>query len=686
MMPEKNIIIKRREGEELFNQYLPLAQIGQNTSNSFKKFFMDGIGFPISEKDKRCGTLTHVMALSTLLELEDMDVDNAEFQEQFRFVLKAVFDNVYKNGFVASPVFDASPYLDGKNEKLDCYVETAAKLLIVMVDLDRYANKNDIKHTAFGKPITLAGQTIKTFQELAAIAQKLLIDAANFLNGAALRVKESDIKIRQIEKKEVNRNNIPSRIEFRGWTFCNPEMGENDMYSTSIYYTYHATNAYVSFYNAYPDVFKAIFGSADENNNGASTQEEKSEEAKELEKRITSFIRKNWECINSLRLRVASSGRYIENLLSDKGIDIAIDFVRNDFSGISFAGVLNSQRENAVINTLFILAIYLNAGIDEDYEFMSQYHKLKKDKNWLYNQLQFSISNIKKIYSVLKIERKQAAIDSFDLQAALMSEEYPSRQDDLVEQLRMGCKNVSVYNLIPLLCNTYKIVFDYIINYPQLEMISNLELIEENLSNKEGEWLWGDADGFNINNNLYYVVAVENFYEYYTKYEEKITGNQENYRRIAKKAADEVERRLKEEREKTKRLEDQKQQLEKELREKRSNLDKEVENLVRNMFDDLLVENLEQMLTTVTDVYIQAKSQGENPHDFRSRFESNPKLRLALALFSTIDYETVVNGLSGTADFVGVKIDDPRYMRQRNERLNAAIAENVKKTNADKGE
>lgn len=672
-----DIILKQRGENEFFNTYQSPQTIGSKIFKSFIKLFDAEKGFPMSSKDARYGTISNAMALSTLLEIEDMDVDISSFKKGFHMVLKYVFDAIYKNGFNSLPEYDASPYFENSDVEIDSYVETASKILIIMIDLRNYANKKDVSGESFGKPITLAGKSITSFGELAVAAEKAILDATQFLNESVLIVQEDQVKKRMIEGNVIKRAQLPAAISYRGWAFCHPQ-GESDSYDTSIYYTYHATNAYVSLYNAYPNIFSVMFNQDFDAEEYIFNTQDLDEEAKEIHKRNKKFAIENRDLFNEFRIRTASSGRYIESLLERQGVDISFDFVRSNFTGISSSRVIDTQESNAVINTLFILAIYLNAGVDEDYEFVSEnFEFINKNRDWFYNQLQFAVSNIRKIYSILKLERRQELIDSFKLHTALMSEKYPARHNSLVQQLRNGCKNIAVYDLIPLLCNTYSIVFDYLIKYPQLEMVDNLELIMENCSKGE-EWLWGDADGFNINNHLYYIVALENFYRYYENYEEKLSGNNKEYNRIVKEREDEFEKKLSEERIKTENLEKQNKQLEFELSEKKSNLDKEVEVLAQNTFENLfekkMVSCLESMLNDATMFYIDAFSEKYSAAQAIDRFKNNDKLRIALAIYSSMDFSKIANGRS---DFVLLQKFSDEFVSRMGKQINEAIADNI---------
>ena len=672
----KDIILREKTEGEFFNTYQPAGKIGKKIFDSFIKLFNEEKGFPLSAKDSRCGTISNTMALSTILELEDMDVDVSKFDEGFRFLLKNVFSSIYKSGDFFNPEYDATPYLENMDE-LNDYVETASKILIIMIDLRNYANKSDIRGDKFGDPLDLAGRRITSYKDLAEVAEKVIVQTTEFLNDSVLEVKASEVKKRDIEGTIIERAHIPAEIAYRGWAFTHPK-GDSDSFGTSIYFTYHATNAYVSLYNAYPELFSTIIGYPNVQIDSIQEPENLNDNEKAMFERNKQFVYKNRDIFNEFRIKTASSGRYIEGLLSDKGVDIAFDFVRSDLTGISSSMVIDTQESNAVINTLFILAIYLNAGVDEDYEFVSEQSEfVVKGKDWIYNQLQFALSNIKKIYTVLKVDSRQELVDSFSLSTALLREKYPSRYNSLVQQLRKSCKNVAVYDLIPLLCNTYTIVFEYLIKYPQREMIENLELIMENCSDNV-EWLWGDANGFNINNNLYYVLALENFYKYYEEYEEKLSGNNREYNRIVKARKEEYEQKLKVEIDKLNELKLEKENLEVALKQKRSNLDKEVEILAENKIEELfegkMIESLANMLNDVTKFYFKAFAEKLSPAQAISKFKNDEKLRVALAIFSSIDFSRLARG---TGDIVGLPQGSLEFENKMKERLNEAIVDNV---------
>lgn len=666
----KDIILKeKKDDEDFFNTYRPSEEVGKNIFDSFMKLYVKGKGFPMSKgkdsKGKGIGIISNCMALSTLLELEDMGVDIGNAQDEFRFLLTSVFDSVYKNGLAMNPVFGTEPYYFAPNAELmiDDYVETASKIMIIMIDLRNYANKMDITGSPFGQRLTGVSISITSYRELVKYAEKLLIDAMRFLIESALSVKETEVKKRMIDDKEYFvRDGLPVEIKYRGWTYCNP--GEDDdAYDTSIYYTYHATNAYVELYNAYPKLIAGMF--SDIKDNDDEKEEQLSDIEKEINFRNEIFLNTNREIINKFRIITASSGRYIEALLGEKGTDLSYDFVRNDFSGISAAAVIDTQDNNAVINTLFILSIYLNSAIDEDYE------RLNSDKkNWFYNNLQYAITNIKKIYGILEVDGKQDLIDTYRLDKALFKEKSAADHKEFIKQFRKECENVSVYDLIPLLCNTYTIVFNYLIKYPQLEMTQNLELIMNHCDSQE--WLWGDDNGFNINNHLYYVVALENFYAYNKKYEVPLSGNEEQYRLIVKQNNEENEKALQLEKETNESLRRENEKLSM----KRSALDTEVEKLAEGiltkLFDEKMEQYIDQVIKDAASFYLQSKRDEKTLGQIEDEIRSKPYLRRALALCGSVSFDEKL--LAGNLLDIDPEINSEAIERRLNDNTTKSIA------------
>ena len=189
---------------------------------------------------------------------------------------------------------------------------------------------------------------------------------------------------------------------------------------------------------------------------------------------------------------------------------------------------------------------------------------------------------------------------------------------------------ISTYDLVPLYCNTYNLIFNYVIKYPQKEMRENLAWLLENKASDD--WYW-TKDGFSINNNLYYIYALDSFYSYYKKYEADFldadglsSSLKKKEREIVKiKEANEKERQAAEEKFKRD-LED--------ISRKRSPLDQEVENITQSVlereFSQRFEKSFEGYIDMAIDFVLRAINAGEEKLDiFVEEFYNNKKLQLA---------------------------------------------------------
>lgn len=604
-----DIIVKIKTDDEMFNEYLEFKTLGENIFKSFKKLYEKNKGFPISSIEKRFGTISNTMGLSTLLEIDSMGVDISTFDKGFKFLIKYVFEKIYKNGLYSNPEYDATPYINS-NTELTSYVETASKVTIVMNDLRQFAYLQMLKNKKFGEPLQIFENVIETFDDLATYAEKAFIDGVKFLVDSALTVKEKDVIQYDIDRVVINRPGLPSEIKYRGWAIC-PPGDENDLFDTSIYYSYHATNVYVEIYNTYSDILTDLLNEkyGIQINNVNESQDSTFYDDVQLKLREINkeFLSQNLDLIDQFKKIVSSTGRYFEKQVEKNNIDISFDYIRTGFKKVTSGQIMDFQDNNAVINTLFVIAIYLNSGIDEDYESQG-----REQKQWFYNQLQYAIDNIKKIYNYLKTKGQHESIDSFDLKNSLLSEKISPKYSDVVRELRLSSKNIYVYDLVPLLCNTYSIVFDFIIKYPQIDMIENLEILMEKCSSGD-EWIWGDESSsdisFNANNNLYSILAIENFYKYYEGYESALSGKEKEYN----KKVNQVKAQCKTEIEVYKKtievLKQERDEFEKKYNDKNSILDEEVIRLAQDVLDKQFEERIENYFDSMIKNYIDFSIQ-----------------------------------------------------------------------------
>lgn len=499
---------------------------------SFKEFYdKDEESFPLSFKDGksdgRYGIITDIMALSTYLELQSLEIVIAgEDAKIFCKLISRIFASVYRE---ETPVFDASPYT--AKEVLSSYVETASKIIPTMVDLrdDLLVKLNANKDFSLAYEVEFPENLLRRVNSvinadfgvgcykskdanlLRICAEKLIIDSIRMLNDSSIINGDGSEEYLIDGKKVVRAGISESTIKYRGWSFKKPLEGRDDEYDTSLFYTYLASNAFISLYNSMENFYDAL----DENKNpyeGENPEFFDSSRRSAYNKFIQDeqFYRKNADVLNQFRFATACAGRYIDSVLRKKGINISFTYVDKDLNAVTMGDLLSGEN-NHVMNSLFAYAILLNAGVDDDYNTLG--------KKSMYQTLQFALNNIKKIYTEFKDQEREDLIDSF----TMGDERCPNEERKIMQAWRKS-KLPSPYDLVPLYFNTYNLISDYIIKYPQKEMLDNLIWVMENKD--ETHWFW-TKNGFNLNNNLYYILSLDYFYIYYYYYEQPIIAKYE---------------------------------------------------------------------------------------------------------------------------------------------------------------
>ena len=622
-----DIIVQREDKNQKFNSYAEKKDIGKKIYKSFLSLWKKNKGVSLTGKEEgKYGTISNIMALSSMLEFDAMGVDISKEIDKFHFLIESVWEAIYKG---VHTVFDASPYfVNTEDDKIETYVETASKVCITMIDLRKYAISHSIAGDEWIGTLTLERREITSFDDLANFAERLFIDSMRAIIDSCLPTREQERRDYSIGGKRIVRGGLDPVMSHRGWSLQHPGK-DADQYGVSIYYTYHATNAYVSLYNAFPNIMTNEFFTT-----GRIDEEEIARYSDDQRKRFDldlAFIRRSKSDIARFRAMCSSAGRYFDTMLKNKEIDLSFDYVKNGFSKINAAHILESQKNNYVMETLFVIAILMNAGVDEDYESIGQ-------DDYIYNQILYSLTNIKKIYNVLRRNNREDLIDSYMLSSALFSEKVPATFNDIIRKFRTSCENISTMDLVPLLCNTYSIVFAFLVKYPNKDMVDNLELIMENRAQGDN-WYW-DRDGFNINNNLYYIVAIENFYDYYNEYELPYMELGKEYNEVAEAAYDEL-------REKTKDFDNAKKtikELEEKLESKTSTLDAEVASIAKSVFD----KNFESCLSAYLDgmindcIELSIKHAGGDD-ELKSLLEKYPKADLLLKMVCADKYIEMVS-------------------------------------------
>lgn len=585
------------ENEGIFNIYPKKNELSEKILNSFIEKAKALGGFLIDDEPGdsklKSGIISDCMTLSTFLELYSLEANIAPHMKRIFKLVENIVNSIYRNGDneEAKPYYDATPYVFNAPEKgieIDSYIETMSKVLITFTDFREFIIDNKLNGKKIKYELVVNGLQVTSADKLLEIVEKVIIDSMNTLTDACLD--NDDPFPYTIDGEVIKRNKLSEEVRYRGWTFKNVKTEEEKDYSPSIYYTYHATNAYLAFFQTFEKYFYDEFGDIEERD--FSINEFNKVEV-EKNRMNTEFFNQNLKTISDFRYCVVSTGRYFEHMISKNNADIAFDFLNKDLTPVSLDIVMNSQDNNYVMNTLLVLSTLINAGTDDDYWF-------KNKKDYFYDQVNYTLNNIKKIYNYFKRMNREEFIDSYSL---VLDEKYPESCNAVVKELRRRCKNIELYSLVPLYCNTYSVISNYLVRFPQKEMNDiYYNMIMANKIAEDEVWLWSNTC-YNVNNNLYYIFALENFYKYHTEYEaplieaditktkyEKLKANFE--REKQKEIALILKEHSKELAQKEREIERVKELLEN----KKSKLDEEVLNLLNSNIDKVMTNYLEDLV------------------------------------------------------------------------------------------
>ena len=111
-------------------------------------------------------------------------------------------------------------------------------------------------------------------------------------------------------------------------------------------------------------------------------------------------------------------------------------------------------------------------------------------------------------------------------------------------------------------------------------------------------------------------------------------------------------------------------------------------NTFETLFDEKFTDCLDKMLMDATMFYIDSITGNKTSAQAKADFEKDKRLRVALALYSSIDFGKVASGRG--ADFTYLTKYDSKgeltrdYLSQMNKQINESIAENVDNTKGEK--
>ena len=232
------------------------------------------------------------------------------------------------------------------------------------------------------------------------------------------------------------------------------------------------------------------------------------------------------------------SAENIWNLTKDY---LAEEFYNSDFSSkVAEANIESSVSSDAVFNVVFAINTIINAGLDEDAEDQINYYTLNGTEAYnaalvrydnMRDTLRLAYENCYQFFTSLKKNNKEYKINEYTLNF----DETFTKHAQAVRDLRKS--RIRVFSLMPLLVRTKTTIGEFLIQYPQYDMMLFLEQILKyrcwDTAESKYLWIW-ENDAYSSSSNYYFISALAAFYDYYYKYENVFLKNANNNREARK--------------------------------------------------------------------------------------------------------------------------------------------------------
>lgn len=280
-----------------------------------------------------------------------------------------------------------------------------------------------------------------------------------------------------------------------------------------------------------------------------------------------------------------------------------------------------STTSDALFNSVYIINILIDAGIDEEFRLeeaaagsdTEKAEFFRREYNELFEICQLASQKAFRCYENLKKDAREYIVDQF----LIGFNESFTVHKDLIKELRK--RRMRVFSLVPLLVHTNNVISDYLVRYPQHNMKKYLGYILDNRLVEDGKvrWIW-ENDGFFSASNYYYVSALGEFYSYYTDYESSYINIAQDNEKTVKAIQDDFKREM----EKSgdiftlnKTISKQQEQiadLEQQLKNKSTPVEDAVAIVVQRemerLLPDMLCQVVEQMAVDIKTMAFESKS------------------------------------------------------------------------------
>ena len=213
--------------------------------------------------------------------------------------------------------------------------------------------------------------------------------------------------------------------------------------------------------------------------------------------------------------------------------NISSSFFSYDLRPIDDELIEQSASSDALFNSIFIINIVVNAGLDEDLDDEINYYTHSDSASYndalekyddLRETLKIAFDHTNQVYNDLVKKNKEYKVNEFSI---TLDEDFPRALIEEVKEIRKA--HIRVFSLMPLLIKTKTLMSDFVIRYPQYDMQIFLErILKYRLKvNNEYVWLW-EENGYSSSSNYYFVTALGSFFGYYEEFENDFLKNSRN--------------------------------------------------------------------------------------------------------------------------------------------------------------
>lgn len=314
-------------------------------------------------------------------------------------------------------------------------------------------------------------------------------------------------------------------------------------------------------------------------------------------------------------------------------------FYSYDLSIVEDDTIRHSQSSDALFNMVFIVNTVISSGLNDVIEDRIQTaknpaekEKYQKELSEMFELIQLAMQRTSRFYNDLKAVGRDYIVDQY---YAVFNENYVYHKV-LAKELRK--RRIRMMSLLPVVISTITLLGEFMIKYPQVEMMKYLDsLMNDRIQDEKGYiWLW-EKDCYYTTSTFYYISSLAGFYRYYEEYEARFaridTENNEYRAKIIEEQMnsltseggeiDTLKRRIAE-------LEEE-NRLQKEKLAEGSPVENAINDLCQNALKDGLLTAFNSMMTGILKATDPAEAQ-RLTKDERA-FMENAKLLLVRIFF-----------------------------------------------------